>query len=476
MPPLRLLEFPTDIVEHISSHVPASDLSAWRLTCHEVGEAAAPFGLRDLQLHQHRVASVSRCIARFPASALYIRRLYLEYYCDEDTPSVRLLLERAKNVKHLIFHGQCSISIGVVHAFPYLQDLELTSTPFEELIDLFHTPVRTLLRLAVNWNHGPVAAPQLVSLLQQGAPSLQILDAPLDMREPLGPISVLPGIHTISLHRSIGINAMNLLSAFPGMRSLAVHNPRERYTPAIQPLCVMESPRLDVLAGDIEGLLWLHPYYMRATLLEVNFNPERPSALSQILARVRPEMLHLTPWSFDSRRLRALPKVQMPSVVVLQLALQCTCGAADNSSSVLDTFRWVRLGSLFAVSVLTTPLSETRPCSICSAHAGPSLLSIEHQLLWSSHREVSDIVLSPIPRACSCASGHRQALIIGSHHAGGQAEERRDMQQPGLSPHHHFGICSRANEFCRRRRSRSNTGMSFHEGAPAAKRRYVVSE
>jgi hypothetical protein len=450
MPPLRLLEFPTDIIEHISSHVPESDLSAWRLTCREVGEAAAPFRLRDLDLHQHRVANVSRYIARFPASALYIRRLYLEYYCDEDTPSVRLLLERAKNVKCLIFHYQCPMSIEVVHTFPYLQDLELTSTPFKDLINLFRTPVLTLLRLAVSWNHGPVAASQLASLLQKGAPSLQILDAPLDMREPLGPISVLPGIHNISLHRSFGINAMNLFSIFPGMHSLAIHNPWEHYTPRTHPVCVMESPRLDVLAGDIEGLSWLHPYYMRATLLEINDSPGRPSALSHILAGVRPEMLHLTPWSFDSRRLRALPKLEMPSVVVLQLALQCTCGAADNYTSVLDTFHWVRLGSLFAVSVLTTPLSETRPCSICSAHAGPSLPSIEHSVLWSSHGEVSDIVLSPIPRACPCASGRRQALITGSHHAGGQAEERRDMQQPDLSPHHHFGIRSRANRFCGR--------------------------
>jgi hypothetical protein len=478
MPPLRLLEFRTDIIEHINSHVPTSDLSAWRLTCREVGEAAAPFLLRNLDLHQHRVANVSRYIARFPASALYIRRLYLEYYCNEDTPSVHLLLERAKNVKHLIFGLQCAISIEVVHAFRYLQNLKLSGIFFEDLINLFRTPVSTLLRLAVTWKqlHKPVAASQFMSLLQQGAPGLQILDAPLDMREPLGPISVLPGIHTISLHRSFGINAMNLFSIFPGMHSLAIHNPRERYTPPTQPLCVLELPQLDVLAGDIEGLSWLHPYYMHATLLEVDDNPERSSALSQIVAGVRPEMLHLSYWSSDPRRSRALPKLQMPSVVVLQLTLQCTCGAADNSSSIIDTFHWVRLGSLFAVSVLITPLSETRPCSISSAHAGPSLPSTDHPVSWRSHREVSDIVLSPITRACSCASGRRQALITGSHHAGGQAEERRDMQQPGLSPHHHFGICSRANQLCRRQRSRSDAGASFYGGAPAAKRRFVVSK
>jgi hypothetical protein len=420
---------------------------------------------------------VAQYITRFPASALYIRRLYLEYYCDEDTPAVRLLLERAKNVKCLIFHYQCPISIEVVHTFPYLQDLELSSTPFKDLINLFRTPVSTLCRLAVDWrNPGPVAASQLTSLLQQGAPGLQILDTSLNIREPLGPISVLPGIHTISLHRSIEISTPNLLSIFPGLRSLAIHKPWERYTPPTQPLCVMKSPRLDVFAGDIEGLSLLHPYYMRATLLEVGYNVERPSALSHILAGVRPEMLHLTPGSFDPQGLRALPKVQMPSVVVLHLALRCMCGAVDNYSSVLDTFHWVRLGSLFAVSVLTTPPSETRPCSICSAHAGPSLPSIDHPVLWRSHGEVSDIILSPITRACSCASGRCQALITGSHHAGGQAEERRDMQQPDLSPHHHFGICSRANQFCGRRRSRSDAGVSFHEGTPAAKRRFVVSE
>jgi hypothetical protein len=480
MPPLRLLEFPTDIIEHISSHVPASDLSAWRLTCRELGEAAAPFRLRDLTLYPNRVAGASQYIVKFPASALHIRRLCLGCYFDEDMPSVRLLLDRAKNVKHLILDLQCPISIEVVRTFRYLQNLKLSGILFEDLINLFRTPVSTLLSLAVTWKqlYKPVVASQFMSLLQQGAPSLQILDTSLDMREPLGPISVLPGIHKISLHRSFGINTMNLLSIFPGMRSLATHTPRERYTPTTQPLCVMKSPQLDVLAGDIEGLSWLHPDYMRATLLEVNGNPERPSALSHILAGVRPEMLHLTSWSFDSlwHRLRALPQVQMPSVVVLQLALQCTCGAADNYSSVLDTFHWVRLGSLFPVSVLTTPLSETRPCSICSAHAGPSLPSIDHPVSWRSHREVSDIVLSPIPRACSCASGHRQALIIGSHHAGGQAEERRDMQQPGLLPHHHFGICSRANQLCRRQQSRSDAGASFYGGAPAAKRRCVVSE
>jgi hypothetical protein len=351
MPPLRLLDFPTDIIEHISSHVPANDLSAWRLTCREIGEAAAPFQLRDLHLHRNRVASVSRYIAKFPASALHIRGLYLEYYYDEDTPSVRLLLERAKNVKHLIFHAQCSISIEVVHAFRYLQDLQLISTPFKDLINLFRTPVSTLRRLAVDWrNRGPVAASQLMSVLQQGAPGLQILDTSLNIRESLGPISVLPGIHTISLHRSIGLSTPNLLSIFPGLRSLAIHQPWERYTPATQPLCVMESPRLDALAGDIEGLSWLHPYYMRATLLEVDYNVDHPSALSHILAGVQPDMLHITPGSFDCRGLRALPKVQMPSVVVLQLTLQCTCGAPDNYSSLIDTFHWVRLGSLFAVS------------------------------------------------------------------------------------------------------------------------------
>jgi hypothetical protein len=157
MPHLRLLDLPTDIVEHISSHVPASDLSAWRLTCCELGEAAAPFRLRDLDLDRRRVERASQYIARFPASALYIRQIELDKYYVEDTPSVRFLLESAKNVKHLISQYQCSISIEVVHAFPHLQDLELSSVLFEDLINLFRTPVPTLLRLAVTWNHEPVA-------------------------------------------------------------------------------------------------------------------------------------------------------------------------------------------------------------------------------------------------------------------------------------------------------------------------------
>jgi hypothetical protein len=182
----------------------------------------------------------------------------------------------------------------------------------------------------------------------------------LDMREPLGPVSVLPGIHNIFLNCSIEISTPSLLSIFPGMRSLAIHYLPERYTPATHPLHVMELPRLDMLAGKAEALSRLHPHYVRATLLEFDFDPECPSVLSDLLARAQPEILHLTPdWPFDPWRFEALPQVQMPSVVVLQLPLRCACGPYGHSANPFETFDWVRLSFLFTMSILKTYCSET---------------------------------------------------------------------------------------------------------------------
>jgi hypothetical protein len=375
MPHLRILDFPTDIVELISSHVPKSDMSAWRLTCREICEAAAPFRLRDLVLRQYHVASASRYIARFPASALHIHSLCLRQWCNEDTPSDCLLLERAKNVTHLDLLPYCPILFEVVHKLPRLVHLELTYTSFEEVINLFQTPLPTLIRLEVYWSdHGnwpeSVAASQVMPLLYQGTPALQILHVSLDMREPLGAVSVLPSIHTVPLPDSIGISTSKLLSIFPGMRNLTMGGPgaRDFCTQVTAPLCVMESPQLDVLAGSIGELSWLHPYHMRATLLKLgndewcgfeNDDADHRLALSHLLAGAQPQLLQLYPFCNDSRRLLALPRNSLPGVVVLHLTLCCTCLATEKMGSIYHTFLWVRFSSLLIMLESTDLLSET---------------------------------------------------------------------------------------------------------------------
>jgi hypothetical protein len=362
---MRVLDFPYDVLERISSHVPASDAGAWRLTCRAVGEAAAPFRLRELQLDKEHVESARQYIERFPASATYIRRLEVQHFDFHDR-STRLfghkmdfffVLQRARNVQHLVLHDPHPTIVHCSSTFIHLYHLEFHSVHFRHLASLSQTSFPALRRFTAFWKDVPATASQLMTLLQKCAPGLEVLTTRWDMREPPDGVPMMPGVHTVSLFDPVGARTTSLSTIFPGVRSLTIDiDSRNRVdcTLTPEPAHTMKSPCLDILSsGGVAGLSRLHPCYMRATLLDIRGGKEfgtfpwhddcarDRAALSNLLIGVRPELLRLWHSSWHPNRFWAFNGTNnvVPSVVVLQLDLQHTYGAEKGPD---DIFCWVR--------------------------------------------------------------------------------------------------------------------------------------
>jgi hypothetical protein len=362
MPHLRLLDFPYDVLERISSHVPASGAGAWRLTCRAVGEAAAPFRLRELRLDKEHVESARQYIERVPASATYIRRLEVQSFDFHDR-STRLfghkmdfffVLQRARNVQHLVLHDPHPTIVHCSSTFIHLYHLEFHSVHFHHLASLSQTSFPALRRFTAFWNDVPATASQLMTLLQKCAPGLEALTTRWDMRELPDGIPVMPGVHTVSLFDPIGARTTSLCAIFPGVRSLTIDS-------AVSDTCTLtpehahtiKSHCLDILSsGGVAGPSKLHPCYMRATLLDIrggeefgtfpwhDDNAQDHAALSNLLVGVQPELLRLHHSSCNPRRFRCFTGTTdvAPNVVVMQLDLQHTYGGTKSHQ---DIFCWV---------------------------------------------------------------------------------------------------------------------------------------
>jgi hypothetical protein len=242
--------FPLELLEYVSSLVPAEDSGVWRLTCRAVRQSAEAFRFRHVRVvSPAQLSQLCESIERTPRCRRHMVRLICCLNPAYGVASLNRLVRAAGRVQRVDVHGPvCSVGgyadgygfleygpqlEGQLHALlglPQIQHLTFNKLDVRPqhcalFIDHF-THLRPALRsLTLDLAFESLDCTEAMRLLESSAATLEFCE----MRNTrLGPwdgpsaMPVFPRVHTLRLWDVQELCARTLMDAFPSVRRLSV--------------------------------------------------------------------------------------------------------------------------------------------------------------------------------------------------------------------------------------------------------------